>query len=328
MSFYRQILKQAWWLTWRNRHLWWFGVFAALLGNGGELEILFNNTSGNPSQGLLPFWRGIASTGLFSAKTYGNIGNLFKHDTLNLLMVFTIALISLAIFIFLVWLALVSQAAIVSSAAAFLEQKKNSFRDSLSAGILNFWPVLSLNILLRALISLLVAAVSLLAFLWSENFYGKALYGLALFITALLAITLSFIVKYAIAYVVVRRRKIGQALKQSWRLFRENWLVSLEMALILFFINILVGLVITLTILTLAVPFLFLGLIFYYSFSSFGAWLIAVLAFVVFLFIIISIGAALAVFQLVSWISLFLKIEKDRNVSKLVRMAKGLIKAN
>ena len=43
MSFYRNILKQAWKITWRNKYLWWLGIFAALLGNGGEFEILFNN---------------------------------------------------------------------------------------------------------------------------------------------------------------------------------------------------------------------------------------------------------------------------------------------
>jgi len=45
--------------------------------------------------------------------------------------------------------------------------------------------------------------------------------------------------KYAIAYVVINKRQVSQAINQGWQLFKENWLVSLEMALILFFINIL-----------------------------------------------------------------------------------------
>ena len=66
MPFYRTILKQAWSLTWRHKYLWWFGIFAALLGNGGEFEILFNNVGANPGQALFPAWQRIISTRFFT----------------------------------------------------------------------------------------------------------------------------------------------------------------------------------------------------------------------------------------------------------------------
>jgi hypothetical protein len=117
------------------------------------------------------------------------------------------------------------------------------------------------------------------------------------------------------------------AIKQSYRLFKENWLISFEMAIILFLVNLLVGLAIVLAILVLAVPFLFLGLIFYYSFSLIGSWLIAILAFASFLFIVVAVGAALAVFQISSWTGLFLELEKKSGVSKLVRVVNNMVKA-
>ena len=43
MTLYRDIIKEAWQITWRRRFLWFFGLFAVLLGNGGEYEILFQN---------------------------------------------------------------------------------------------------------------------------------------------------------------------------------------------------------------------------------------------------------------------------------------------
>lgn len=134
--------------------------------------------------------------------------------------------------------------------------------------------------------------------------------------------------KYAIAYVIIYKSKTGQALKQSWRLFKGNWLISLEMAVMLFFINLLVGLAVVLAILALAVPFLFLGLIFYYALAAVGSWLIVALAFTSFLLIVVVVGAALAVFQIASWISLFMELDKNRGVSKLARIVNGLIKAN
>lgn len=325
MPFYRKILKQAWGLTWRNKYLWWFGIFAALIGNGGEFEILFNNTGGNPGQALFPAWQRIASTGVFSLKTYANVGNLFRQDTLNLIIFIMMTLLALVVFIFLVWLVTVSQAAIVNNSAGLLKDKKYSLRDGLEAGILNFWPVLALNILVRLAIYIILVVISLPAIFLTGNFSVQFFYILALIITVPLALILSFIAKYAIAYAVINKLGVGEAIKQGWGLFKTNWLISFEMAVILVLINILVGLAIVLAILTLAVPFLFLGLIFYYAFSSVGAWIIGLLALAGFLFIIIASGAALSVFQITSWTSLFLELDKKGGVSKLVRIVNNLV---
>lgn len=327
MPFYRNILKQAWKLTWRNKYLWFFGVFAALLGNGGELEILFNNVGGDPGQALFPAWQRIASTGVFSWRALANIGNLFRHDTLNMFLLLAVGLIVLAALVFLVWLVIVSQVAIVNNAAAQIRQKNNTFKQGLDSGIMNFWPVLVLNILVKAVIYLLLVAISLPVIFYQGSFSAKLFYIFALIITVPAAIILSFIMKYAVAYVVINKNKVGRAIKQSWQLFKENWLISFEMAIILFFINLLVGLGIVLVILTLAVPFLFLGLIFYYSFSLLGSWLVAVLAFACFIFIIVLSGAALSVFQITSWTGLFLELDKKGGTSKLIRMVNSMIKA-
>jgi hypothetical protein len=327
MPFYRNILKQAWQLTWHNKYLWWFGIFAALLGNGGELEILFNNIGNDPKQALFPAWQNIASTGVFRISTLNNIINLFRQDFLNMILVLIISLIVLAIILFIVWLVIVSQAAIVNNASLVISDKKNTFRDGMDSGVLNFWPILILNILIKAVIYALLIIISLPMIFYQGNTSANIFYILSLMIIVPIAIVLSFVMKYAIAYVVINKLKVGQALKQSWRLFRKNWLISFEMAVILFFINLFVGLGIVLTILTLAVPFLFLGLIFYYSFSLIGSWLIAGLAFVSFIFIIILFGAALSVFQISSWTGLFLELDKNLGTSKLVRMVNNLVKA-
>ncbi len=326
MPFYRNILKQAWQLTWRNKYLWWFGIFAALLGNGGEFEILFNNSGANPSKALFPAWQGIFSTGIFSRHTLANIGNLFRNDTLNIIFVLVICLIVLTVCLFLIWLVVVSQAAVVNNSAAVIGQKKHTLKDGFNSGILNFWPVLILNIIIKAVIYILLVAISLPAIFYQGNFNANLFYIIALVIVVPIAIILSFIMKYAVAYVVIDKSKVLPAIKQGWRLFKENWLISFEMAIILFFINLFIGLAIVLAILILAVPFLFLGLIFYYAFSVLGSWLIAILAFASFLFIVVSTGAALAVFQISSWTGLFLELDKNGGVSKLVRAVNRMVK--
>lgn len=324
MPFYRNILRQAWELTWKNKYLWWFGIFAALLGNGGELEILFNDSSGDPGHTLFPAWQGIASTGVFRWQTITNIGNLLKNDTLNMILVLLICLVALAIFLFLVWLVMVSQAALVNNSEAIIKRKKNNFRNGLDAGVLKFWPVFGLNFLVKASIYALLAIVTLPVVYFGESF--SVAYVIALIVMVPVAIILSFITKYAIAYSVLNNAKAGQAVSQGMRLFKENWLISFEMAIILFVINILTGLAIVLAILTLAVPFLFLILIFYYTLALAGfAWLIMGLALAGFLFIVITGGAALSVFQTASWTSLFLELNKKKGESKLVRIVNSMV---
>jgi hypothetical protein len=51
MTLYRSIFRQAWAITWQYKYLWFFGFFAALLGNGGEYEILSKGLRGDMSQG-------------------------------------------------------------------------------------------------------------------------------------------------------------------------------------------------------------------------------------------------------------------------------------
>jgi len=221
----------------------------------------------------------------------------------------------------------VSQAAIVNNSAAIIKQKGPALREGFNAGILNFWPVLGLNVLVRVIIYALLVAISLPAIYFSANFSAKVFYFVALIIMVVAAIVLSFIAKYAIAYVVINKSRVGRAISQSWRLFKENWLISFEMAVILFIINLLVGLGIVLAILTLAVPFLFLSLIFFYAFAAVGSWLVALLAFACFIAVIVSTGAALAVFQIASWTGLFMELDKKGGTAKLVRVINNMVKA-
>jgi hypothetical protein len=39
ISIYRPILKTAWKVLWRAKYLWFFGFFAVLFGNTGELNL-------------------------------------------------------------------------------------------------------------------------------------------------------------------------------------------------------------------------------------------------------------------------------------------------
>ena len=100
------------------------------------------------------------------------------------------------------------------------------------------------------------------------------------------------------------------------------------MAVILFFINFLVGLVMILIFLILTVPFLFIILMFSEMVFYFNFWFIIIAAIIIFLIIITFIGAMLSVFQISSWTYLFMELLGKGGVNKIARVLNKKIKEN
>ncbi len=323
MSLYRNILSRAWQITWRSKYLWFFGLFAALLGNGGELEVIFRGFSGDMSQGLFPALRRFAETGIFSKQAIANIGQLVLEDPISLFFVLAVFLILVILICFLIWLVIVSQAALVNNSANIIAGKNHDFKQGIEAGMKKFWPVLGLNLLIKIIIYLVFVLLSLpVIFSIGQSSFIKAnlLFVISFLIFIPVGIVLAFIIKYAIAYVVIKGSQFLEAIKLGCQLFVKNWLISLEMAFILFFINFLVGFCLLLLFLVLAVPFLFLALIFAQSALYFNFWVIIVLALILYLSIIILVGAGLAAFQISSWTGLFIELVSRGGMSKIVRI--------
>jgi hypothetical protein len=318
MNLYRTILSESWKITWSNKYLWFFGLFAALLG-GGEYDVIFKALSGETGTGIIPGWQRISETGIFSSQALSNIGGILKTDPLSLLIPLIALLVVLAISVFLIWLSIVSQAALVNNSAAYLKNKKVDFKKGLAAGTGKFWTVFGLNAGIRILIYILFLVIGLLAI--TASF--KTIYIIAFIIFIPVALALSFIAKYAVAYAVIQGKNFGGSIKNGCRLFADNWLVSLEMAFILFLINILIGLGLILIILALTIPFLFLVTALYKLASAAGFWFIIAFASTLFLLIIAFVGAVLSSFQISAWTGLFVQLENKGGESKLVRMAEA-----
>ncbi|MEK7203227.1 MAG: hypothetical protein AAB653_02830 [Patescibacteria group bacterium] len=328
MSLYRKILKQSWKTTWKNKYLWFFGIFAALLGGGGEYKILSYGL-GEYDQGVLPVFKQIARTGIFSQQSFNNIKEMISQDTLSFFTTMAVLLVIIILIGFLVWLTIVSQAAIVNNTASIVKQKKHNFKNGINNGIKNFWSVFALNIIVNVIISLVFVIISL-PFIFAinkSNIITVNLFYVILFIIFIpVAVSLSFIIKYAIVYTVIQGNGLIKAIKQGWKLFMDNWIISFEMALILFFINFAGGLLIMLMILILVMPFLFLGSIFSLFASAIGFWAVAILAFLSALALIVIGGAILTVFQISSWTGLFIELVKNGGTAKIVRVFDEVLK--
>ena len=323
MSVYRRIFSQAWKTTWKNRYLWFFGLFAMLLGNGGELEIIFRNFNFSLDQGIIGGLYNFAQTGIFKTETLYNIGNLMKSDPLSLIMAIGVLTTLGLIGLFLVWLTVVSQAALVNNSAKIASGKNVDFQDGVTAGMKNFWPVFGLNFAVKILIYVffIVVSIPVISSFSSSNFTLNNLIFFIFFLLFIpLAMALSFIVKYAIANIIIKGNDLVSALRSGWDLFRANWLVSLEMAFVLFFINFMVGLCALLILLILAIPFVLIAMFFAYFSLIFNFWAVISFGLIIFFLLVIAIGALLSVFQISAWTGLYLELSGKGAVSKINRV--------
>lgn len=325
MLSYRAILKQAWRLSWKNKMLWFLGFFASLVSFTVETKIMsrsFNQESGIASLNDLILF---ISTGIFSANAWHNALNLFKSNPGTMILLIIFLLIILAITLFFLWLAVSSQIGIIN-AVAKISKKQNeklTIKNLLKGAQKRFWPVLFLNLAISLLINILFILISLLLIIViiKSQIFTSILYGIIFIIFVPVALFLSFITKYAIAYVILEGKKFAPAIKEAWKLFFNNWLISVEMAIILFFINIIA--IVLFSLLSFIIFTLFFGIALSMNMlasSIFLFWLFIIIGFLLVMAVMVLGGSFINVFQTASWTNLFVQLKGEGGSSKLERV--------
>lgn len=326
MTPYREILKKAWNISWKNKSLWFFGFFASIISFGAELKIFskaFSQESGLKTINDISLF---IKTGIFSKQALQNIPYLIKTETTTMVLFFLFLLIILAMIIFFIWLATISQISIIDAVKKINKENKQkiNIKEQIKRSKNKFWPVFSMNALIWLIINGITLLISLLlvVILIQNKTYLTLLYGFLFIIFIPIILFISFVVKYAIAYIVIDGKKISSALKNAWVLFKNNWLISIEMAVSLFFINILAILVVSFV--SFLIFILFSGIavttaIFVLSSQGFF-WTLIVIAIIISLAIIALSGAIVNTFQISAWTELFVKLKENKASSKLERI--------
>lgn len=321
MFSYRILFKQAWLITRQHKYLWFFGLFAALVAGSGswEYQIFSQSLNRGLIEGSYLRLNNILALGNLIQNFLVGLVDLLRYDIWTMLSGLSLIIITLAITAFFVWLAVSSQAALVSETKKILNTKKKtltlSIRDGLSAGHEHFWSLLGLNILIKFLVTLafFIVSLPLLFMVWRDTNTLAAVYTLLFVIFVPIAVSLSLIVKYAIAYRVLDNKPALSALELGEKLFRRNWLVSLEAAIILFIINFLASAVLLVCLALFFLPFLF------FSFIFNAAWLAFLIIFLA-ITVVVIFGSALTTFQVASWTNLFLSLTEKGGQAKLERL--------
>jgi hypothetical protein len=318
-SLYRSILKQAWKITKKHKFLWFFGIFALWLGNGGEMQVFFrtlhfveDSTAGN------------VASAITSKLLFLSFFNGASFPDILIGIIFTLIF---CIFLLLgVWLVIVSQAAIITSTNAISNKKEVSFSSIWKLATPHFLPVLGLNIISKVLIAFLVFVLLLPVLLIVISTGSKFALLLSILIWVIFlpfAAIISFIIKYAINFFIIKKETFLNSISKAWILFKANWLVSIEMALALLIINFLAGLIIVYITVALVGPYYQIDILTIYAFQNqaLGLVFFKILPLVV---AYVFVGSLLAVFQTVAWTLLFGKLVSGKRYSKLIRLVSSL----
>ena len=326
-SLYRRILYKAWLITKKYYYLWPLGFFVAFLGNGGEYQMLLDQIEKI----------GTSPESLFNFKTLFN-GALFQGWDFNIIRGFFLILFFvfvLALILSFIWLVISSIAGFMEGVVLAEKNEKKTLLKLILSGSKNFKAVFGIYFFAKTIIyGLLIFILSpiLLTTLARDN---ESLNVFIIFLNFLIfvpiAIIVSFVARFATAYVVFQGQKMVEALKNGWRLFVANWLISLEMAAILFIINILIGFVFYVFSRILFSVFFMTGII--ETMKTPGAfWNIMLAPTIIIALLFLFLGAILATYQTSAWTLLYLRLTEGRKAySKLVRWAAilpGKIKSN
>ncbi len=322
MSVYRPILKQAWQISWKNPGLWIFGILAAVLTDFGRAGIILDRLYNLPGTG-------VQMVEAMKAKTFHpgfiikQLANVAATDPLSLMLATLIFVVLGAIGLFFLWIAVKSQIGLIFSVKKITEKQKVTVSEGFAAGRKYFWPVLAINVLTwLAIWGLMAILAPLSIYLAESNDLAKlGLYVLLFTVYFLINISLYFVGLYAVNFRVLKSKPFNESISLAFGLFKDNWLASLEMAIILFAANAAGLLALVAASLVLAVPFYLLMLIF----TFLGAKLaIFCLLFIMMSLMLVATGlftAWITTFQMAAWTGLFLKLSGGGVISKLMRMA-------
>jgi len=320
-SLYRATIKKAWHITKNHTYLWILGFFAAFLGSGGEYEFVvkqFNRFSSGEWSFDVGF---ITSLGVGGGNFVTFIFNLFARSKDNYILLGAITFIVLM----LIWIVVSSQGALIKAVADTDKPVRPSFINQITKGFQSFWSIFGIIIFARfwALFILIIIGLPIMALLVYFVEPIKAFFLVVFIIGIPILVIASLITKYAIAFLMIEKKKYRESLILGLKLFADNWLVSLEMAFVLFIVNVVAGAAIVLLILFVAVPFIILGGILTQMAYVLATQIVLGAGIAVLFIFLIFFGSALVTFQYASWTQLFLVISKNRYLSKIMRVIVG-----
>lgn len=326
MPTYRSIIKKSITIILSHKRLLLFGFALAILGNGGEYDIFAHNAQNLPVAGNSISWFvNFFTTNLITIHLLSTIKNLaLAHNPItNFALIIALAGV--------VYFTVTAQGAIIAAIYNTVRKKhKISMKKNWSAARKKFWELLVANIFFKLggiLLAILISAPFFML-LESLSIFNEEyrLFLVGLFIFTPIAVIASFLVKYTVIFIIAKDKTPQDGFIESIKLFKENWLITLENSFLLFALNLILGYATLITAFILSFPIASAVAIAAYpemlnqgGYATIIAWMSIIL--------IPIFGSMLAVFQYTTWTILFTKLIARRKFeSKLERIKVNIFK--
>ncbi|MDP3970961.1 MAG: hypothetical protein Q8P90_04665 [bacterium] len=322
MKLYKDVLSQGWILTSRHPQLWVFGLFVVFItGTAGEIDRYLryvNNLLNIDSVFSIQFWQQQSWIQLLN-----NAINLISAGNVSVIIFCGLLLGSLLIVAYMI---VVAEGGLIY--AAGLQGKRRTktvtFIEAFQAGVKHAFSLFVLNFVsLLVITSLILPMNGLIVQLGDAGSLYDAQISLVLIGSVLLVpliLVISFVVRYAANFIVLEDKDLGSALVQGLQLFLNNWLVTVEMAAVVFVLATVMGIFIILTTFVVIAPYL--GLMLIVSPEGEVANVLNVLFVGGTFYVVATLIFAMifSTWQWVSWTLLFKRIQKEKHTGKTIRL--------
>jgi hypothetical protein len=326
MSFYKNVFKQALKLTWNNKLFWFLGVFTVFFSTSVEIEMVDNFLG--PNRNYLYTFKDVMQNSFFKRGLVEGLQNLINTKLFSFMLVLGLILLVLMIISVVAQILITAQSAtLIKVGSPDLKNHKNfNWLDHLAQNKRLIVPVAVLDLLLKIMVNLFLVIISLPLLLGNQNPSSGWIYVVFFVVLFPAAIITAFVIRYMSCYLIVYGYSMKESITAGWRLFTKNWLVSAEMSLMLFLVNIFGSLLVIFIILAVANPLWFLGILFNQYIFKGGFYVILALSYIVYFGLFAWGASLLSVFNINSWTSLFLQLDKVGGASKISRVVTSIIK--
>ncbi|MBU0708070.1 hypothetical protein KKG41_06915 [Patescibacteria group bacterium] len=321
---YGEILKKAWRIVWRHKFLWFFGLFLVTISQ--EIEMVVRNYSMYTEQKLsVDSWRSFFENDLGSQVI--SVWDAMSGTTAGSVM---LLLLFLVVFVIVVWLTAISIGAIIHNAIKAESGKTITFNEGFDVGRKHIKKNFLIYLIAKVSDYVVLLLIGLIASLVVTGVIGTVVSVIFVIISFIVSLIISFVAKYAACYTINNNQDWPVAIRSGWRLFIKNWVASVEMAIIIFFISILVSLAMFLVFVLIIVPFIILVFILNQTdVAGLGGVFMNIMT-IILLMIAIVVGSVMSSFQFSAWALFFLKLNGSKKTSKILLWAERLFgrKAN
>lgn len=283
---YRPILRDAWKATWQHKSLWIFGIFAGLISTGGVVDVVFSglqkatSTSSLLTQLLDRTFIGYA----YASEFILYISRVNPTQVVAFITVGTIVSIGLIV------CGVISQAALIHG-SGHTNKHPHEIRKHV---IPHFWDVFFVDVTTKIIFFILTALLTL-------AFFSSTLFWLHLYIFIPTVVILYILSILALCDVVESKSHALNAFETALKIFKTQWLATIEFGFLLFFILLIAIFVFLAALILLSIPFSLINTIVLIIGSPILFFIVNTLSALFVLALVLSFGGALVTFQYSSW---------------------------